>query len=131
MLHFVDRFLVLDLAEALHPPVVEHARMQEILIDGCQLVLQRLIEEIQNCRVALHARPFDARRRIAPESTIVCLKGASEGINRGCGNGVSPGGAVRPLRGRRAGCASRGSWTGRPWPQGRTCRSRCRSRARG
>src|SRR5882724_4295563 len=34
MLHFIDRLLVLDLAEALHPPVIEHAGMQEVLIDG-------------------------------------------------------------------------------------------------
>jgi hypothetical protein len=39
--------------------------MQEILIDGCQLVLQRLIEELQNFRFALHGGPFGVRRLIA------------------------------------------------------------------
>ena len=58
MLHFIDGFFVLELAEPLHAPVVEHARVQEILIDRGELVLQRLIEEFQYFSVALHDGPL-------------------------------------------------------------------------
>ena len=52
--HLIDGFVVFDLAEALQAPVIEHARMQEILIDRGQLVLQRLVEKIQYLRITLH-----------------------------------------------------------------------------
>ena len=63
MLHLIDGFLVLDLAEPLHAPVVEHAGVQEVLIDRGEFVLQRLIEELQYFRVALHGGPFGLRAR--------------------------------------------------------------------
>jgi hypothetical protein len=54
MLHLVDGFFVLELAEALHAPVVEHASVQKVLIDRGELVLQRQIQIFQYLCVALH-----------------------------------------------------------------------------
>ncbi len=60
MLHFIDGFFVLEFAEPLHTPVVEHARVQEILIDRGEFVFQRLIEEFKYFGVALHDGPLMA-----------------------------------------------------------------------
>ena len=60
--HLIDGLVVLDLAEALHAPVIQHARMQEVLIDRSELVLQRLIQIIQNFCVALHGTSSRQRR---------------------------------------------------------------------
>src|SRR5690606_611415 len=54
MLHLVDGFLVGVLAQLLQAPAVEHAGMQEIQVDGRQLVLQDVVEVTQDGRVALH-----------------------------------------------------------------------------
>src|SRR5450631_1930463 len=58
MLHLIDRLFVFELAEPLHAPVVEHASVQKILIDGGEFVLQGLVEKLQNFRVALHVGPL-------------------------------------------------------------------------
>ena len=52
--HFVDGLVVFDLAQPPHAPVVEHAGVQKILVDGGELVLERLIEEVQDFGVSLH-----------------------------------------------------------------------------
>jgi hypothetical protein len=45
--------------------------VQEILIDGGQFVLQRLVEEVQNFRVALHGSPLDGEFRAGAGKTCV------------------------------------------------------------
>src|SRR6202044_2181989 len=52
--HLVDGFVVLDLAEMLHAPVVEHACVQEVLVNRGKLVLERLIEKVQDLGVTFH-----------------------------------------------------------------------------
>ena len=54
MFHLVDRFVIFDLAELGEAPVPEHARMQEILVDGRQFELQRLVEIFDDLAVAAH-----------------------------------------------------------------------------
>ena len=54
MLHLVDRFVIFNLAELRQAPVPEHARMQEILVDGRKLVLQGLVQEFDDLGVAAH-----------------------------------------------------------------------------
>jgi hypothetical protein len=49
--------------------------VQEILIDGGQFVLQRLIEEIQNFRFALHGSPLGERRMVCAQSGRVSDSG--------------------------------------------------------
>src|SRR5690606_5595272 len=55
VLHLVDRFLVLVLRPAPQPPVLEHLGVQEILVDRGQFVVERLVEELDDLLVALHA----------------------------------------------------------------------------
>jgi hypothetical protein len=40
VLHFADRFLVFLLGQLVQAPVLEHAVVQEVLVDGGQLVLE-------------------------------------------------------------------------------------------
>jgi hypothetical protein len=54
VLHLIDRFLVRVLAEALEPPVLEHAGVQKILVDGRQFVFQNDVEVAQYGCVTLH-----------------------------------------------------------------------------
>src|SRR3546814_20640283 len=54
MLHLVDRLFAFERGEACDAPIVEHAIMQQILVDRGQLVLERIAEEIDDFFVALH-----------------------------------------------------------------------------
>ena len=64
VLHLVDRLVVRVLAELLQAPVLEHAGVQEVLVDRRELVLQYAIEMPQYERVALHVEPpVRAKRR--------------------------------------------------------------------
>ncbi len=54
MLHLIDGFFVGVLAQLLQAPVLEHAGVQEILVDGRQLVLQNDVEMTQDGCVTLH-----------------------------------------------------------------------------
>jgi hypothetical protein len=54
MLHLVDGLLVLLLLELLEAPVAGHARVQEVLVDRRQLVLEREVEEFDDLGVAAH-----------------------------------------------------------------------------
>ncbi len=56
ILHRMDGFFVLMAAELFQTPVFIHARMQEILIDGDQLVSEDLVEMLDDCNVAFHVR---------------------------------------------------------------------------
>ncbi len=64
VLHLVDRLLVLVLGEFRVTPVPVHARMQEILIDRGQFVVQRLVEVADDLRIAFHfcSLPVRAQR---------------------------------------------------------------------
>ena len=54
MLHLVDQFLVLVMAELGDPPVPQHAGMQEVLVDGGQFVFERAVQVFDNARIGLH-----------------------------------------------------------------------------
>ena len=61
MLHLVNRLVVLVLVELLQTPVLEHARMQEVLIDGGQFVLQYSVQIFDDFRVAFHGHFLRSR----------------------------------------------------------------------
>jgi hypothetical protein len=52
VLHLIDGFFVFLFRQDAQAPVGQHARMQEILIDGGELVLQHLVEERDGDRIA-------------------------------------------------------------------------------
>src|SRR3546814_12127812 len=52
------------LGEQLDAPVIEHPVMQEILVDRGQLVLERLVQEIDDLGIALHGRLLCAGLRL-------------------------------------------------------------------
>ena len=54
MLHLIDGFLVFVLAEFAQAPVLVHARVQEVLVDGDQLVAKNLVEMLNDLLVAFH-----------------------------------------------------------------------------
>ena len=45
MLHLMDGFIVFLLRELAQPPIAEHARMQEVLVDRGEFILENDIEE--------------------------------------------------------------------------------------
>ena len=55
VLHLLDRFLALLLGEPREAPIVEQAVMQPILIDGGELVRQRLVEIFDDAWISLHS----------------------------------------------------------------------------
>src|SRR5439155_9772167 len=55
VLHLLDRLLALLLGELGEAPVVEHAVVQPILVDGAELVLERLVKDVDDVFPALHA----------------------------------------------------------------------------
>ena len=67
VLHLLDRFLAPLLGERFQTPVVQQAIVQPILIDGGELVPQRLVEIFDDLGFALHVHaPISARW--APET---------------------------------------------------------------
>src|SRR5690606_36289553 len=56
MLHFADRLVVFLLAELIQAPVAQHARMEEVLVDGGEFVLELLIQVLNNGGIAFHGR---------------------------------------------------------------------------
>ncbi len=54
VMHLLDGFLALLLGELGVAPVVEQAVVQPVLIDGGEFARQRLIEILDDCRIALH-----------------------------------------------------------------------------
>ena len=61
VLHLADRLLPDVLAEPMVSPVVAHFRVHEVLIDGRQLFLERLVQLRNNILFALHESSFDGR----------------------------------------------------------------------
>ena len=55
VLHLLDQFLALLLGELGEAPVVEHAVVQPVLVDGAQLVLEGLVQDVDDLFLALHA----------------------------------------------------------------------------
>jgi hypothetical protein len=55
--HLVERLVVFRLGKDGKPPIREHPRMKEILIDGGELVLQDQIERADDLRIARQGRP--------------------------------------------------------------------------
>ncbi|MNN91544.1 hypothetical protein D3C81_2096720 [compost metagenome] len=62
MLHFADGFFVLVLAQLVEAPMVQHAGMQKILVDGRQFVGQLLVQELDDGFVAFHNGLLAVRR---------------------------------------------------------------------
>src|SRR5690606_38999010 len=54
--HLVERLLVLVLRELRDAPVAQHARMQEVLVDRGELVVEHLVQHRHYVVVAFHAR---------------------------------------------------------------------------
>jgi hypothetical protein len=54
MLHLIDGLVILVLVELVEAPVFEHAGMQKVLIDGCQLIDKTLVEIGYNLRIPFH-----------------------------------------------------------------------------
>ncbi len=52
--HFANGFFILMLAEFVEAPVVQHAGMQEVLVDGGQLVLELLVQMLDDNGIAFH-----------------------------------------------------------------------------
>src|SRR5690606_12454290 len=70
VLHLVDGFLVLVLGQFLQAPVLQHLGVQEELVDRGQLDVERLVEELDNLRGALHGRaPWWGWTRLQRDAT--------------------------------------------------------------
>ena len=54
VLHLVDRFSALVLAELLVTPLLEHLGVQEVLVDRGELVLEDLVQVVEDFLVAFH-----------------------------------------------------------------------------
>lgn len=54
VLHFADGFGVFLGTDLVQAPVLVHAGMQEILVDGCELIGQLSIEQLDDCGIAFH-----------------------------------------------------------------------------
>ena len=54
-LHLLDRFLVFDLVQLLETPILEHTRMQEVLVDRRQLIFKDNVEMLYDFLVAFRA----------------------------------------------------------------------------
>src|SRR5690625_176603 len=58
VLHFVDGFVILVLCQFIQAPVLEHAGVEKVLIDGDELIAEHLVEELDNLGITLHGRPL-------------------------------------------------------------------------
>ena len=66
MLHLVDRFVALVFGELVDPPVLQHAVVQPVLVDRGELVGERLVEIVNDLRIALHDA-FSCRVRVCAQ----------------------------------------------------------------
>jgi hypothetical protein len=63
VLHLLDRFLAPLLGEILVAPIIEQPVMQPVLVDGRELVAERLVQIFDDFGIALHdATPVKALR---------------------------------------------------------------------
>ena len=99
--------------QPLHAPVVQHARVQEVLVDRGELVLQRLIEKVQDLRITFHGRSSReiAGRDCMPESgragSVAEARGrAAGGLRRAKEAGGKQLSVALPSGSRRRGRAS-------------------------
>jgi len=70
VLHLVDRLVILVLAELLQPPVLVHARVQEVLVDGHQLVAEDLVQVLDDLLVAFHDRSCRVAVRLVTSNLL-------------------------------------------------------------
>jgi hypothetical protein len=54
MFHLIDRLVIFLLIKAHQAPIFEHTRVQEVLIDGNQLVTEQLVEVSNDLFIAFH-----------------------------------------------------------------------------
>src|SRR6476469_6685652 len=80
MLHLVDRRVALVVRKVRESPVLEHFRVQEILVDRGQLVGQHFVQPLQDLGVTLHARLSAGAGFWAPLSTIFDNASASSSL---------------------------------------------------
>ncbi len=59
MLHLIDGLVIFLLVEFLEAPVLVHACMQKILVDGGELVFQRVVEELYDLGITFHGGLLD------------------------------------------------------------------------
>ncbi|MNN74460.1 hypothetical protein D3C81_1906620 [compost metagenome] len=71
VLHFADRFLVLDITELLQAPVPIHAGVEEILVDRGQLVLELGVQMLDDLLVTFHWRLLLHRARAKTRSGAI------------------------------------------------------------
>src|SRR3546814_5422659 len=74
MLHLVDRLFAFERGEACDAPIVEHAIMQPILVDRGQLVLERLVEEIDDFFVRSEEHTSELQSLMRISYAVFCLK---------------------------------------------------------
>ncbi len=58
VLHLIHRCLVLVFAHCMEAPVLEHPRVQEVLVDGGDLVFQHPVEVLEYLGIAFHVVPL-------------------------------------------------------------------------
>src|SRR5580704_10152241 len=109
VLHLLDRFLAPLLGERLVAPIVEQPVMQPVLVDCRQFVPQRLIEEVEDSRIAFHDRApamgVGAARCVA-QALIITIKsypaiGRAKSVEASLWKAVAIGGEFRAGSGRR------------------------------
>lgn len=70
MLHLVDGFIVLMLAELVQAPVLVHPRVQEVLVDGHQFVAKDLVEVLDDLSIAFHDAPPERKCVLASLAAV-------------------------------------------------------------
>jgi hypothetical protein len=71
VLHLLDRFLVFVAAELGDAPVPQHARMQEVLVDGGQLVGELGVQVLDDLGIAQHRGSPSRARHSGPASHLL------------------------------------------------------------
>src|SRR5262249_42686346 len=102
-LHLVDGLFVLLVAQPVIAPVVEHPRMQEVLVDRGQLVAKRAVEMRNDVLVAFHHGP---RLALPVGASFVRMMSANRNRLKGHSRRAPPGGRRRGGRMPRGGPAA-------------------------
>ena len=80
VLHFVDGFVMLVLRQLVETPVLEHLGVQEILVDGGELVDERRVEMLNDFLVAFHV-PLLITKFRRKDNTLNSAKPASARVS--------------------------------------------------
>lgn len=54
VVHLLDRFLALLFPKPRHAPMIQHAVVQPVLVDGAQLELEGLVQDVYDLFLAFH-----------------------------------------------------------------------------